>query len=305
MLRARLPGRRLGARVGDEGDARATSRSSPSSPKEITISFDQFVKFPSIQVYDAAGHTFAGTAVTRGLSVVAPLRKLPERRLHGALACPLGRRPRRLGRLDVRRARARRLPPTDAYGAEGPTRTEHIVRWLYFLSFALLIGSLGFRFWSPPRARVPPRGRASGSTRCPGSESLGAIEVGILAFCLRTEDVLQLPFGKYIYGDLTPIAQGTRFGKAFIIMTLGFAFVSAFLFLAWLLERTVLLVPGARALDRAPLRALALGSRRGRPGLVGRDRARRLGAHLGGLALARRPALARRRGLAGRARDPA
>ena len=36
-------------------------------------------------------------------------------------------------------------PPMEAFGAGGPTRTEHVVRWLYFLSFAVLIGSLGFR----------------------------------------------------------------------------------------------------------------------------------------------------------------
>ena len=47
------------------------------------------------------------------------------------------------------------------------------------------------------------------------------LEVGILAFCLRCEDVLQLPFGKFLYGDLSPISGGTRFGKAFVAMTLG------------------------------------------------------------------------------------
>ena len=134
------------------------------------------------------------------------------------------------------------LPPTDAYGAEGPTRTEHIVRWLYFLSFALLIGPLGFRFWSLRGLVIPPAVEKR-LYLLSAIGVVGAVEVGILAFCLRAEDVLELPFGKYIYGDLTPIAQGTRFGKAFIIMTLGFAFVAAFLFLAWLLDRTVLLVP--------------------------------------------------------------
>ena len=53
------------------------------------------------------------------------------------------------------------------------------------------------------------------------------LEIGILAFCLRCQDVLQLPFGKFLYGDLSPISSGTRFGKAFIAMTLGFALVSA------------------------------------------------------------------------------
>src|SRR5207248_2167510 len=36
-------------------------------------------------------------------------------------------------------------PPTEAYGASGPTTTEHVVRWAYFLSLALLLGGLGFR----------------------------------------------------------------------------------------------------------------------------------------------------------------
>ena len=36
-------------------------------------------------------------------------------------------------------------PPTEAYGAGGPTRTAHVVRWLYFLALALTIGALGFR----------------------------------------------------------------------------------------------------------------------------------------------------------------
>src|SRR5207248_7661186 len=42
----------------------------------------------------------------------------------------------------------------------------------------------------------------------------GVVEVGIVAFVLRAEDALQLPFGKLLYGDLTPMANGTRFGIA-------------------------------------------------------------------------------------------
>ena len=67
------------------------------------------------------------------------------------------------------------------------------------------------------------------------------LEVGIVAFLLRAEDALQLPFGRLLYGDLSPIAGGTRFGMAFIAMTLGFALVAALLYLAWLLERRALL----------------------------------------------------------------
>ena len=72
---------------------------------------------------------------------------------------------------------------------------------------------------------------------------VAVLEVGIVAFLLRAEDALQLPFGQLLYGDLSPIAGGTRFGTAFIAMTLGFALVAAFLYLAWLTERTILLWP--------------------------------------------------------------
>src|SRR5262249_57015281 len=43
--------------------------------------------------------------------------------------------------------------------------------------------------------------------------------------------------------DLSSIAGGTRFGEAFIAMTLGYAFVAAFVFLAWLTDRRFLLWP--------------------------------------------------------------
>ena len=48
------------------------------APTSIRLSFDQFVQFPSIQVYDAKGKTFAGRAVAHGLNVAAPVRRLPR-----------------------------------------------------------------------------------------------------------------------------------------------------------------------------------------------------------------------------------
>jgi putative copper export protein len=51
-----------------------------------------------------------------------------------------------------------------------------------------------------------------------------------------------LPFDRFLYGDLSPMAA-TRFGQAFIAMTLGFAFVLALVFLSWLLDRVEPLVP--------------------------------------------------------------
>jgi copper transport protein len=211
------------------------------SPKTVRLHFDQFVKFPAVEVLDTRGRNYAGSAVAKGLSVIAPVRRLPKGdytvRWHALSAD--GHVTSGVWTFGVR---VKALPPTEAYGASGPTSTEHVVRWLYFLSFAALIGSLGFRLICIRGLDVP----AAVEKRLTAVSAIGvvgAIEIGILAFCLRCEDVLQLPLGKYLYGDLTPIAQGTRFGKAFIFMTLGFSFVAALLFLAWLLERDLFLVP--------------------------------------------------------------
>jgi putative copper export protein len=113
------------------------------------------------------------------------------------------------------------------------------VRWAYFVALALLLGGLGFRLLVL-RAPLPPRAERR-FWWVTGIGVVAALEVGIAAFILRAEDALQLPFGRLLYGDLSPIASGTRFGAAFIAMTLGFALVAAFLFLAWLTERRVLL----------------------------------------------------------------
>jgi copper transport protein len=130
-------------------------------------------------------------------------------------------------------------PVTDAVGAQGPTRTEDIVRWLYFLGLALCVGGLGFALLIAPK-QLPPRAQR----RFYGIAGLGAagvLEVGIVSFLLRGEDALQLPFGRFLYGDLSPLAGGTRFGQAFVAMELGFALILALIYLAWLTERRALL----------------------------------------------------------------
>jgi copper transport protein len=126
-------------------------------------------------------------------------------------------------------------PVMDAVGAQGPTTTEHVVRWLYFVGLALLVGGLGFELLV---ARVTAQRRFWWLV---GLGAVAVLEVGIVAFLLRAEDALQLPFGAFLYGDLSPISGGTRFGQAFIAMELGFAVVTALLFLAWLTGRRALL----------------------------------------------------------------
>ena len=80
----------------------------------------------------------------------------------------------------------------------------------------------------------------------------------------------------------------TRFGTAFVTMTLGFALVLALVYLGWLLDRVEFLVP-AFVLSLLFAGGLSLsGHDAVDPRLVVEDGARRLGAHLGGVALDRR-----------------
>lgn len=130
---------------------------------------------------------------------------------------------------------------TEAFGARGPTRTEHVVRFAYFLALALLVGGLGFRLLVA-RGPLPVRAERR-FFRLVGLGAVAVLDLGILAFLLRAHDALQLPLGRLLYGDLTPVAEDTRFGVAFIGMTLGFALVAALLFLAWLTDRVALLWP--------------------------------------------------------------
>lgn len=139
----------------------------------------------------------------------------------------------------------------EAYGASGPGTAEHVVRWLYFLCLALLTGGLGFRV-VVLRGDAPPEAERR-FYRVTGIGVVAALQVGIVAFLLRAEDALQLPFTGFLYGDLSPFAHATRFGQAFVAMELGFALVAALLYLAWLTERRVLLWP-------AFLLSLGLGS---------------------------------------------
>jgi copper transport protein len=200
------------------------------APARVVLRFDQTVEaFPSsIEVRTAGGRLVSGTARTRAEdahSVQAPLRRLPKGpytvRWH-----VLSSDGHVVSGVYTFGVRYDAPPPTEAYGASGPTRTEHVVRWAYFLSLALLVGGLGFRLLVVRRP-LPPRA-ARRFYLVTGAGVVAVLEVGI---------------GRLLYGDLSPIAGGTRFGTAFIAMTLGFALVSALLYLAWLTDREVLLWP--------------------------------------------------------------
>jgi copper transport protein len=133
-------------------------------------------------------------------------------------------------------------PPTEAWGSSGPGLSDDLIRWGLFVSLALLLGALAFRLVALRGAPVPPRVERR-LLLLAGIGVAATLETGIAGFVMRAEDALQLPFGRLLYGDLSPIASGTRFGQAFVVMTLGYALVAAFVFLAWLTDRTALLWP--------------------------------------------------------------
>ena len=214
------------------------------SPVALRLGFDQSVTaLPgSIEVRTARGALVSSAARSRhgGRDVVALLERLPK----GAYTVRwhvLSSDGHVVSGVFTFGVRVAAPPPTEAYGASGPTRTVHVVRWAYFLALALLVGGLGFRLLVV-RGPLPPAAERR-FFLVTGAGAVAVLDTGIVAFLLRAEDALQLPFGRLLYGDLSPIVEGTRFGRAFIAMTLGFAVVAALLFLAWLTDRPLFLWP--------------------------------------------------------------
>jgi copper transport protein len=132
-------------------------------------------------------------------------------------------------------------PPTEAFGSSGPGWSDDAARWAFFVSRALLLGTIGFRLLvlrEPLPERLSNRFYAIAT-----AGGIAVLNVGIAAFVMRAADALQVPFVDLLYGDLSPLATKTRFGVAFVAMTLGYAIVTALVLLAWILDRPRLLWP--------------------------------------------------------------
>ncbi|MFL5934383.1 MAG: copper resistance protein CopC [Gaiellaceae bacterium] len=214
-----------------------------AAPKVVRLTFDQTVDAlpDAIRVYSAKGRLVSARPRTSadGRVVAAPVSRLARGgyTVRWRVVSADGHVVSGVWTFGVRQ---KAPAANEAFGAGGPTTEEHVVRWLYFVTLALLAGGLGFRL-------LVVRGPlgAAAQRRFYGLLAVGAIgvlEVGILAFLLRAEDALQLPFVDFLYGDLSPLAK-TRFGTAFVAMTLGYALVAALVFLAWLTDRERLLWP--------------------------------------------------------------
>jgi copper transport protein len=211
-------------------------------PAVIRLHFDQQVKIlpGAVRVLSTKGRNYAGSSRTDGTDIVATVNSLPA----GAYTVrwqAISADSHVVSGVWTFGVRVPAPPVTEAYGAGGPTTSEDIVRWIWFLGLALTVGALGFRLICLRRLAVP-RALERKIAVAAGLGCVISLQAGIAAFSLRAEDALQLPFSKFLYGDLSPMAQ-TRFGEAFVTMTLGYALVLALVYLAWLLDRVVFLVP--------------------------------------------------------------
>jgi copper transport protein len=205
-------------------------------PTRIVLEYDQSVGVvhDSILVLTAKGKNVAGApkAITSQRELVAPVRRDLPRGAYTIRWRALSSDGHVVSGISTFGVGVPAPPVTAAAGSSGPTRTEDAVRWLYFVALALFVGAIGFRLLI-----LPPELPEAAERRFYRLSLVGGVavlEVGIIAFLLRAEDALQLPFVSFIYGDLSSLANGTRFGEAFIAMTLGFALALAFLVLGWL-----------------------------------------------------------------------
>jgi copper transport protein len=214
-------------------------------PRAVVLRFDQSVTITprAIEVFAASGQKVSGAATVSGDGRVVSARVVGLRRGQaytvrwratssdghtgsGVFTFGIGVTP---------------PPPTEAYGSTGPTWTDDVARWAFFVALALLIGTMGLRLLVL-REPIPLRlsNWLYGLTTAGG---IAVLNVGIAAFIMRAADALQVPFVDLLYGDLSPFATKTRFGVAFVAMTLGYALVTALVLLAWILDRPRLLWP--------------------------------------------------------------
>ena len=232
------------AHAGLTGESPSFRQRLAQPPRSIVLHFDQSVTAlpKAITVLTQNGDNVAGAARVGadGRSLVASLPRLP-RGPYTVRWEALSNDGHVVSGVYTFGVRYPAPLVTDAVGAQGPTRTEHLIRWAYFLALALVVGGTGFRLLAL-RAPLPPRAERR-FFWVTGIGVVGVLELGIVSFLLRAEDALQLPFGRFLYGDLSPIAGGTRFGTAFVAMELGFALVAALLYLGWLTGRRALLWP--------------------------------------------------------------
>ena len=217
----------------------ATQSTVEVPPTEIRLTFNEPVTATSgaIQVLAPDGTVLSGTATTQndGRTVVAPVSRLRRGAAYTVrwrVTGSDGHTPAGVFTFGVGVAAP---PPTDAVGSSGTTWRDDVARWALFAAMALLIGPLVVRLLVLRGPVPPPLER-----RVHALTTIAAflvIDTGIIAFVLRAANALQLPGLDVLYGDLQPFAEKTRFGIAFLVMTLGFGLVATLLLVCWVADR--------------------------------------------------------------------
>ena len=131
--------------------------------------------------------------------------------------------------------------PTEAVGASGQTWRDDVARWVLFLSLALVIGVVGIRLLILPRPVDP---RVERRIHLLGTfGAVLAVNAGIIGFVIRCANALQVSGVDLLYSDLSPFAESTRFGIAFLLTTLGYGACLTILAIAWALDLPALRWP--------------------------------------------------------------
>lgn len=212
-------------------------------PTEIRLVFDQSVTAPhdAIVVLAADGRRVSGPVgqLARGTVIRAPVEGLAVGEAYtvrwrelsadghigtGVFTFGIGVEP---------------PPPTEAVGSSGMTWRDDAARWALFASLALLVGVVGIRLLVLPKVvdpRVERRVHLLGTLG-----AVAAVNAGIIGFVVRSANALQVSGVDLLYADLSPFAESTRFGTAFLVTTLGFGACLTILAVAWVLDR-----PGLR-----------------------------------------------------------
>jgi copper transport protein len=216
-----------------------------AAPTEIRLAFDQAVTAPpdAIVVYAADGRRVSGAVSQsqRNTVIRVPVRGLAVGEAYtvrwrelsadghigtGVFTFGVGIEP---------------PPPTEAVGASGMTWRDDVARWALFASLALMLGVVGIRLLVLPRVvdpRVERRVHLLGTVG-----AVAAVNAGIAVFVIRSANALQVSGVDLLYADLSPFAESTRFGNAFLVTTFGYGICLTILVLAWVLDRPELRWP--------------------------------------------------------------
>ena len=207
-------------------------------PKEVTLRFDQSVVAPAdaIVVLGADGKNHAG-AITLSRSDTL-VHAHVEGLVHGEAYTVRWRIVSADGHVATGvftfGVGVEAPPPTEAVGSSGMTWRDDVARWALFASLALMIGVVGIRLLVLPRvvdARVERRVHLLGTLG-----AFLALNAGIAGFVIRSANALQVSGVDLLYADLSPFAESTRFGTAFMVTTLGFGVCLTILVVAWVLD---------------------------------------------------------------------